>query len=901
LEFYGGIVVRIKDEILYIVNETKGNTGISALQISRILHMDRANVSRYLNKLVLENKLKKIQGRPVLYKKIEDEDEILVDTEVSSIDKLIGSKHSLHLCIQQAKAAMFYPPRGLHTLILGETGVGKSMFAEMMFKFSVEAKLIPSGAPFIIFNCADYSDNPQLLVAHIFGVKKGAYTGADKDKDGLLKRAHGGIIFLDEIHRLPPQGQELLFTFIDKGYFRPLGDTEEFLKASVQIIAATTEDPNSHLLKTFTRRIPMMITLPSLDLRGMKERYGLIELFIKEESRRVNKSIYFNRDSLISFLLYDCIGNIGQLKSDIQLSCAKAFLNFKTEKKNYIIVTQSDIPKEVKKGMLKLQSTREEVNKVLKNSAEILNFYYDDKANNINIEEYSQDNGDFYDFIEGRIQTLKNSGLNDNEINEIVNIDVEDQFKKYLATIEEDFKKEEITKFVGEDIVNLVDEILEIAKQRLQRQFNENLYFALALHLNGSIRRIKNGSKIYNPKLNSIRINYSQEFFTAMEIAKIIDDRFNIMTPLDEIGYITMFLLPTSYELNNSLEEKVGVVLMLHGSTTASSMAEVANSLVGVSHVVPLDMPLTMPAEKMYKVAKEKIQCISKGKGILMLVDMGSLVNFGHMIYEETGIIVKTIEMVSTPIVIEACRKAITGRTLDEIYRSCKEITLSKRSEEKKSYVKRKKVIITACFTGEGAAEKLKDILEEKMQLEEIVEIVPLNILNRAEFLSKISYYKENHKILAIVGTVDVHLDDIPFFSALDILSEEKVIALQHIVITESTYSKVALSLKDHMKIKDCFQLVEDVRADIEEIKLALRKSLSEDVQLGIALHISFMVDRLIRGERELEFQNLQKYIDQFSREIEVIKNCLKNMEENYKIKIGYNELAYICKMFMYN
>ncbi len=103
------------------------------------------------------------------------------------------------------------------------------------------------------------------------------------------------------------------------------------------------------------------------------------------------------------------------------------------------------------------------------------------------------------------------------------------------------------------------------------------------------------------------------------------------------------------------------------------------------------------------------------------------------------------------------------------------------------------------------------------------------------------------------------------------------------------------------MKIKDCFQLVEDVRADIEEIKLVLRKSLSEDVQLGIVLHISFMIDRLIRGERELEFQNLQKYMDQFSREIEIIKNCLKNMEENYKIKIGYNELAYICKMFMYN
>ena len=57
---------------------------------------------------------------------------------------------------------------------------------------------------------------------------------------------------------LSPQGQEMLFTYIDKGYFRPLGDTDKQIKVEAQIIAATTEDPQSFLLKTFTRRIPMM-------------------------------------------------------------------------------------------------------------------------------------------------------------------------------------------------------------------------------------------------------------------------------------------------------------------------------------------------------------------------------------------------------------------------------------------------------------------------------------------------------------------------------------------------------------------------------------------------------------------------------------------------------------------
>ncbi len=184
------------------------------------------------------------------------------------LDQLVGYDGSLQIPIQQAKAAMLYPSGGLHVLLLGETGVGKSLFAEALYHFSKKANVLKSTAPFIRFNCADYADNPQLVMSHIFGVKKGAYTGADHDRTGLIKQADKGILFLDEIHRLSPQGQEMLFTYIDKGIFRKLGETEHEEKAQVRIIAATTEDPQSCLLKTFTRRIPMTIMLPSLKRAG---------------------------------------------------------------------------------------------------------------------------------------------------------------------------------------------------------------------------------------------------------------------------------------------------------------------------------------------------------------------------------------------------------------------------------------------------------------------------------------------------------------------------------------------------------------------------------------------------------------------------------------------------------
>lgn len=80
-------------------------------------------------------------------------------------------------------------------------------------------------------------------------MKKGAYTGADETRTGLVAQADGGILFLDEIHRLPPEGQEMSFTFIDKGTYRPLGENQE-QTASVQIIGATTET-STIFLETF--------------------------------------------------------------------------------------------------------------------------------------------------------------------------------------------------------------------------------------------------------------------------------------------------------------------------------------------------------------------------------------------------------------------------------------------------------------------------------------------------------------------------------------------------------------------------------------------------------------------------------------------------------------------------
>ena len=159
-----------KDEILSVLESKK--QGMTAADVAEELMIDRSNASRYLSELYKERKIIKSDGRPVVYSIAAEEEKVHVDSSSEvTFDNLVGANDSLKVSIQQAKAAILYPPRGLHTNIFGETWTGTSLFAECMYHFEVDSKTLAPDAPFVSFNCADYAQNPQLLFGHIFGVK----------------------------------------------------------------------------------------------------------------------------------------------------------------------------------------------------------------------------------------------------------------------------------------------------------------------------------------------------------------------------------------------------------------------------------------------------------------------------------------------------------------------------------------------------------------------------------------------------------------------------------------------------------------------------------------------------------------------------------------------------------
>lgn len=878
--------------------------GVSASDLSIKTGIDRSTASRYLNELCRIGKAEKVNGRPVLYRpkimKDDLNDKRAEGTQRNSLDMITGADISLKAAVQLAKAAVLYPPDGLHTLILGETGVGKSMFAEAMYRFALELEILPSDAPLINFNCADYADNPQLLVSQLFGVKKGAYTGANADRPGLFKKADGGMIFLDEVHRLPPQGQEMLFTYMDKGYFRPLGETEDIVRVKVRIIAATTEEPGSVLLKTFTRRIPVLINLPPLRDRSFSERFNLVSDFLREEARRVNRGIYVDRNSFMSFLLYDCPGNVGQLKSDIQIACARSFLDLKSQNKEYIFISSDNLPSYVKRGTMKVHDYREEFDNLLPDGEDVLYFSASGEADNTISTEDS--NEYFYDAIERKLHILKDSGIDEDEINQILNGEIEKHFRKYIQRMPGRYRRDEISKIAGENVIEATEEILDMAEKKLGRYMDERIFFGLALHLQKTIGRIKSGNRIYNPRTNFIRVNYPDEFVTAIEAARIIDKAFNIETPLDEIGYLAMFFVEDSKNLKEEEEGKVGILIIMHGNSTASSMAQVTNELVGTKHAIGLDMPLSLSPEKMYEIVKENVIKADKGKGVLLLVDMGSLKNFGDIISEETNIDIKTVDMVTTLMAIDACHKAVLGKGLNDIYESAFRINSRDLPVRARGKTRTDNIIITACFTGKGAAEELKQLLKDEY-LKDInyIRVISMEFIDRGQFINSVKKYRESYNILAIVGTMDFSLEGIPFISAIDLLTGKADDTIIQIIDEVNTFDEIRSSLSGYFSHINGDACLKAADRTIGAIETALNLWLMPDVKIGIMLHLCFLAEKLSSGGAENTFEDIDGYSKAYGSQMKIIKENLKEIEKLCNIDIGAHECAYLCRMFLEN
>lgn len=912
-----------------------GFSGFNATEIGERISINRSNSSKELNRLVDEKRIIKVLGRPVLFfdkykieemldiklknnqfqvnslKDIidaEDEDSKRKPATYNVFDKFIGSSSSLEVVIKQAKAAILYPPRGLHTLLVGPTGVGKTTFAEMMYNYALETGQIDDNAKFTIFNCSEYAENPQLILSQLFGHVKGAFTGADRDKAGLIEKTNGGILLLDEIHRLTPEGQEMLFLLMDKNIYRRLGETENTRQANILLIGATTEDVNSTLLKTFLRRIPMIIKLPSLSERPLMERYQLIKQFFKDQVKCVQVPIRVYKDVIKALLLYNCQGNIGQLKGDIQLACARGFLEHKTYGKSNIQIDTTLLPDYVYNGLLNQQNKRNEIIDLLHlDNNKYYEFSQDDNEKFNFIDEYNISEG-LYKEIGDRYYYYSEKGYSQEKIKEKINSHIE----KYLKKLHKKFNvekeipdNEELFKFVSPRVYNGVEMALTAAEKKLKKRFSKKVSVALAMHVSALMERIAENKIINNDEINKIALNNPEEFNAARIVKEILEEELEIVIPKEEIGFIAMFLYAVDVE-NTSESKKIGVIVLAHGQYAASSMADVANSLLDTDHCKAIDMPLDEKVETILDKTTEIVKQADQEKGVLLLVDMGSLVAFAEIIAKKTNIDVQSIEMVSTPIVIEAVRKCLLAEmNLEQLVEDIQRITpyigrLVTSSVKMKAAINKPGIIITTCVTGEGTAIKLAQLLRSSLPIIDEYNII-IKPMNMNELT--INNLENIDNIIAVVGSVNPIIPNIPYIPIDELIVgdgfkkiDKMIRGLELGIADKNNLIKPNLIVKmlsETLSFLDPIKAYDTVNKSLKQVVKELDIRESQRLQVGYMFHNCSMVERVLKKE-SLPYENVKQLINNKPKLYKIIKDALVIVEETFGAEIPDTEIGYV-------
>ncbi len=238
--------------------------------------------------------------------------------EIHSHD-ILGSSRAL----QEALNLLHEAARSeTNVLIYGETGVGKELFARALHENSLRKK-----HPFVTVDCASLTEN--LVESHLFGHARGAFTGADKARDGLLLTAHTGTLFLDEVGELPMSMQKVFLRALELRRFRPVGLVEE-IPSDFRLIAATNKEL-AELVKEKEFRNDLLYRLQGVTVRipPLRERKedvfllaeNAVKNFCKTHSLPVK---VLNMSCIDALMAYVWPGNVRELISTMERACIMA-------------------------------------------------------------------------------------------------------------------------------------------------------------------------------------------------------------------------------------------------------------------------------------------------------------------------------------------------------------------------------------------------------------------------------------------------------------------------------------------------------------------------------------------------------------------------------------------------
>ena len=236
---------------------------------------------------------------------------------LTGLDNIIGESPKMRAIFDLIQTVA---PQSSRVLVTGESGTGKELVARAIHENSQRAQ-----APFITINCGAFPET--LLESELFGYVKGAFTGANENRQGLFQAAHGGTLFMDEIGNMSLTMQVKLYRVLQEGKVRPVGSTEES-DVDVRIIAATNKDFEKEIAEgRFREDLYYRLSVIPIQLSPLRERREDIPLLARHFLETFRKSmekpiVGISPEAMRHLESYEWPGNVRELENTMERAVA---------------------------------------------------------------------------------------------------------------------------------------------------------------------------------------------------------------------------------------------------------------------------------------------------------------------------------------------------------------------------------------------------------------------------------------------------------------------------------------------------------------------------------------------------------------------------------------------------
>ncbi|MEA5050113.1 MAG: PRD domain-containing protein [Oscillospiraceae bacterium] len=856
-----------KDRILDLIqlHFASAGAGATTQYVADALGIKRTNASAMLNELVGEGKIEKSGSRPVLYSAPQ-----AARQEYESFDNLAGKDGSLSRIVKLIKAAVQYPGGSLNMLITGEKGTGRTLAALVAYKFAVECGALPPDATYAVCDCRECAEDERSMEAMLFG---------DAGRGGLLGKNGPGVAVVDNAELLAPRLRRRLCDAAEQN-----GEAQN----AAPILIAISDLTAREATEEYKRRFPIAIELPALADRPFAERLELIRRFFTLEAARAKKSLTVSAELLRCLLLYDCDYNISQLKGDIKIGCASAYVRGIADDKNCIEITNGDFDYYVRKGFLNYRKHRAEIEQLIDSD-----YSYTFSESSMQMSPVDRDkllySENLYTGIDRRVSELRARGMTEKDISLLVETELEANFNAYRAGLARQVvDREQLSKLVDGRVIELAEEFLASAAEKFGESYPVSVHYGLCLHIDSALRNPRAERTLAPEQISDIIENHKEKYLLAFRFASRIEQTFAVRLPVDEIVLIAMFICFEAPSANAAGTPTL--LLAFHGDGIATALACAVNTVTGLGNVEAVDIPYGMTSKAAYELLRQTVERADVGFGILALYDAEATKNMLLPIAQETGREIRCIQFPILQFCVECARGAASSGGLDALYRKITERMNAFRTPLRH-------VIVTLCTTGEGGAVQLKEYIERYGDAGGCA-IIPLAISDRDTLREKLAGLMRDACIDCVVGTYDPKLFALPFISAGEVLGvpPERLPSVLHFKKKEKSkidFEEVYDYLGEQLEKVDIAKLRRILPGVMESMNDKVCE-LSLDAEVGLFIHIACCLNRLLEGEPVRPNLHKEEIIRAHAQQFKNLLALLKPLEKAFGVVFCDDEIANI-------